>query len=237
MPPVVAAAAIGAVGAIGGGLIASSGARSAANAQTQADQQAIGEQQREFNINQANYAPFLSAGQSALRGFGDLVGTNGNPAQQTAITALQGSPYYQSLYRNEQQAVLANASSTGGIRGGNTQLSLANFGADTLAATIQQQLQNLGGLAGMGLQATGGNAQAGQNSTNAISNLLQSQGAANAGASLASSGAWISALKSLTGSLSGLPGLGSTGYNLANNGSQGQIEVNPNWTSQYPGPF
>jgi hypothetical protein len=74
--------------------------------------------------------------------------------QGAAITALQASPYYQSLYKNGLEANLQNASATGGIRGGNEVRSLADFGADTLNQTIQQQLSALAGLAGMGQGAT-----------------------------------------------------------------------------------
>ena len=55
-----------------------------------------------------------------------------------------------------------------------------NFGADTLASTIQRQLGNLGGLANIGLGATGATAAASTGSTENIMNLLQQMGANNA---------------------------------------------------------
>jgi hypothetical protein len=72
--------------------------------------------------------------------------------------------------------VLQNASATGGLRGGNTERSLADFGADTLAATIQQQLASLGGLAGMGMGATNAVANFGQHATDNISTALTDKG-------------------------------------------------------------
>jgi hypothetical protein len=83
-----------------------------------------------------------------------LLGLNGSGDQQRAIDALRSSPLYQSLYRNGVNTSLANASATGGLRGGNEQHSLYDVGSDTLAQVIQNQLQNLGGLSGQGLQAT-----------------------------------------------------------------------------------
>jgi hypothetical protein len=65
---------------------------------------------------------------------------------------------------------------------------LADFGADTLAQTIQQQLQNLGGIAGLGLGATNSTANFGQQTANNVSNSLTQQGQARASGSLAIGG-------------------------------------------------
>jgi hypothetical protein len=65
---------------------------------------------------------------------------------------------------------------TGGVRGGNTQRSLADFGADTLMQTIQQQLSSLGGLAGMGMGATNAVANFGQHAADNVSGALTDQG-------------------------------------------------------------
>lgn len=184
-----AAAGITAVGALGGGLLASSSAKKAAQAQTSSEQAALAQQQAQWAATRASEQPFISAGTGALGQEGNLIGTNGNDAQSAAITALQNSPYYQSLYRNGLQANLANASATGGIRGGNEVRSLANFGADTLAQTIQQQLANLSGLSSMGANAAAGLGSLGQANSNAQSGLLQGQGAAQAGGILGSQGA------------------------------------------------
>jgi hypothetical protein len=97
-----------------------------------------------------------------------------------AISALKESPTYQSLYNNGEEAILQNASATGGLRGGNTQRSLADFGVDTLSKVIADQLSRLGGLAGMGQGATGSVAALGANKANNITNLLSQIGGAKA---------------------------------------------------------
>jgi hypothetical protein len=199
MPPAVVAAGIGAVGAIGGGLLASSGASSAANAQQKSDAAAIAEQRREFDLTQTLFKPYVNAGTAALPGIEDLLGLNGNAKAQAAITALQGSPMYQSLYNNGQEAILQNASATGGLRGGNTQGALANFGRDTLSQVISDQLSRLGGLAGLGENATGSVAGFGQNTTNAISGLLQAQGNAAASGALTQAGIWSGVINNIAG--------------------------------------
>jgi hypothetical protein len=197
LPPAIVAAGIGAAGAIGGGLLASSGASKAAKAQTTADQAAIAEQQREFNQTQGEFAPYLAAGTSALPSLEDLLGLNGPDKNQAAITALQGSSEYQSLYRNGLEANLQNASATGGIRGGNETRSLADFGSDTLAQVIQNQIGRLGGMAGLGEGATNAAAGFGQQASNNISALNVAQGNAQAGSSLAQGGIWSGVLNNL----------------------------------------
>jgi hypothetical protein len=149
-----AGAAIGAGASLLGGVLGGKGAKKAAKkaaaAQTAAANAAIGEERRQFDLTRSDFMPYLDEGKLGLGGLGDLIGVNGNDKQGSAIEALQASPYYQSLYRNGLEANLQNASATGGIRGGNEVRSLADFGADTLNQTIQQQLSALAGLAGMG---------------------------------------------------------------------------------------
>jgi len=158
----MAGALIGAGASILGGITGGKGASKAAKAQAAAQQASLAEQQRQFNITQANYAPFQAVGTQALGGMQNLLGLAGNDAQGSAISALQASPGFQALYNQGSDAILQNSAATGGLRGGNTQNSLANFGANTLASTIQQQLSNLGGLVNTGMGATNGVAGASQ---------------------------------------------------------------------------
>lgn len=110
--------------------------------------------------------------------------TGGAVDQQGAIDALKVSPLYQSLYRNGEEAILSNAAATGGLRGGNTQSSLYNLGADTLSNVIQNQLANLGGIANMGMGSAGQLGQFGAAAASNIGNSLTQQGQANSNAAL-----------------------------------------------------
>lgn len=175
--PAIAAAGAG----IAGSVISGNAAQGAANTQAGAAQAGIDEQRRQFDVTQQNQQPFIQAGQQAVGSQGDLLGLNGPDKQQAAIAALQGSPGYQSLYHNGEQAVLANGSATGGLRGGNTQASLYNLGANTLSQTIQQQLSSLGGIAGLGAGTGTSLGQIGQGTSTSIGNLLGAQGSAKAG--------------------------------------------------------
>lgn len=151
----MASLAIGAGASILSGIAGGKGASKAAKAQAEAQKASLAEQQRQFNITQQNFQPYQQAGTQALGGVQNLLGLGGNDAQGQAIAALQASPGFQALYNQGSDAILQNSAATGGLRGGNTQNSLANFGANTLASTIQQQLSNLGGLVNTGAGATG----------------------------------------------------------------------------------
>lgn len=206
----VAVPLIGAAAAIGGGALAASSAKSAANkaaaAQTASAQMAIDAQNAQYQQTRSDLQPWQQAGTAALGQQGDLLGLNGTTAQQSSINSLKASPLYQSLFGNGQDAVLQNASATGGLRGGNTANSLANFGRDTLATTIQNQLTNLGGVSEQGQNAAAQTGQFGANAANQISSLLGDQGAAQAGAATAAGAANAALIKSIAGGVTGLAG-------------------------------
>ncbi len=183
---VAAAVGIGtAVAGIAGSAMSSNAASKAAGAQSASAQAGINAQQNEFNQVRAMLAPYAQAGTGALGAQQNLIGVNGAPAQQQAISNLQSQPYYQSQLAAGQNAILQNASATGGLRGGNTQGLLAGFAPGLLAQTIQQQYSNLGGLTSIGQNAAAMTGNAGMSTTNNITGLLGQQGAASAGADLA----------------------------------------------------
>ncbi len=204
----VIAAGIGAVTTIGGSIASSSAQKSAANkaaaAQTASDQAAIAQQQQQYQQTRSDLLPWQQAGTSALGQQGDLLGLNGGAAQQQAITAQQNSPLYESLFRNGVNTTLANASATGGLRGGNTQGALYDKGKDTLAQVIDAQLTRLGGVSEQGQNAAAQTGQFGANASNQVSSLLNNQGAAQGNAAYAVGGANANMIGSITGAVSGL---------------------------------
>jgi hypothetical protein len=164
----------------------SSAAESAANAQTASSQASIAESQRQFDAIQKLLSPYTEAGTGALAGQKDLVGLNGNGAQSSAINSITNSPQMQALVLQGENSILQNASATGGLRGGNVQTALSQFRPQLLSQLIQQQYQNLGGLTSVGQNAAAGVGNAGMQSSKQIQDALQQQGAATAGAALAS---------------------------------------------------
>lgn len=106
--------------------------------------------------------PYEQAGQLAIQGQQDLIGLGGVEAQQNAINGISNGVEMQALTQQGENAILQNASATGGLRGGNTQSALATFRPSTLSALINQQYERLGGLSTLGAQTTGSIAQLGQ---------------------------------------------------------------------------
>jgi len=89
------------------------------------------------------------------------------------------------MVRQGENALLQNASATGGLRGGNVQSALAQYRPQILSDLINQQYGRLGGLSQMGQAAAGGQAVAGQSMASNVGNLFGQQGAALAGGQLA----------------------------------------------------
>lgn len=168
------------IGGLFGGGAQKRAASKAAAAQIEAANKGIAEQGRQYDQSRADFMPYLTAGTGALAGMSGLLGLGGGDEQARALAALEASPGFASLVRNGEEAVLQNASATGGIRGGNTQRGLADFRSDALADTLQRQLSNLGGIAGMGMGATGTIAALGANKANATTGLYDAIGDATA---------------------------------------------------------
>lgn len=126
------------------------------------------------NALQESLGGYAGAGQDALNAQLALTGALGPDAQREAVAALESSPMFQSLAAQGEQAILQNASATGGLRGGNTQGALAQFRPQLLNQTIQERFANLGGISNLGLAAS-------QQLGSGLSGLAQSAG--NVGAS------------------------------------------------------
>lgn len=173
------------IGGITGSTAQAKAGQAASATQAAGAQQGIGTLTDYLAAVQQAFAPYQQAGAQALTGQQDLLGTNGAGAQQSAISALQGSPLYTSQLAAGENSILQNASATGGLRGGNTQATLAQFSPQLLAQLIQQQYSQLGSMSGMGLNATGGLGNATIATGNSIAELLQQQAAAKAGGQIA----------------------------------------------------
>lgn len=176
------------IGSLIGGGKAKKSADAAAKLQYDAATQGIAESARQFDITNENYAPYRELGASAVDGFSDLAGLSGDEAQTAALASLRQSPLYQTLYRTGEEAILANASATGGIRGGNMQRSLADFGSDTFASAIERELAMLGGAIGIGANAVGATGQFGQQAVSEQNDLRNRGAEAQAQAKLVRGG-------------------------------------------------
>lgn len=158
----------------------SGAAREAAGIQSEAAQAGIAEQQRQFNAVQELLNPFVEAGNTALQQQQALSGSLGQEAQQQAISGIEGSSQFTAMQQQGENAILQNASATGGLRGGNVQGALGQFRPQLLNELVNQRFGQLSGLSQMGQASAAGVGAAGQSTGANIANLLGQSGQAQA---------------------------------------------------------
>lgn len=194
---VAAAIGVSAAAGIASGAMQAGTAGDAGDAQMQADMMAIAEQRRQFDEMQKLLKPYVDIGPKALTGQTDLLGMNGNEAQQAAIDQLKSGSMFNELNLQGQNAILQNASATGGLRGGNTQAALAQFSPALLQSMIEGQYNKLNGLTTLGQNSAAQQGVAGMNMASNIGALYQDYGAAQAGGILGQARGWGSAINSV----------------------------------------
>lgn len=192
-----------------GGVMQGNAAGDAASQQAAASDAGIAEQRRQFDAIQKLFEPYIKAGETSLTGLSPyaaagapalqqqqaLLGLNGLDAQKQAIAAVEQGGLFGELVKQGEDAMLQNASATGGLRGGNMQAALAQFRPQMLSQAISDQYSRLGGLtalgqttnqniASMGQASAAGQATAGMQSANNIAALQADKGAALAGGTL-----------------------------------------------------
>jgi len=227
----VAAAVIG--GAVIGGVVSSSSASKAASAQGAASDASIAEQRSQFDAMQKTLKPFVDAGSPALRQIASysevaqpaldeqqaLSGMLGPERQQQAINVIEQSPLYMEYVAQGEDAILQNASATGGLRGGNVQGALSQFRPAVLSQMIEDKYSKMGGmvnfgsnasqnLATMGQASAAGEGAAGMTMASNIGNANMAAGDARAQAALTNGQAW----GNVGGAVSYLGGMGMQGF-------------------------
>ena len=151
-------------------------AERAAGAQKDAANAGIAEQKTQWEQSQDTMRPYVDAGIPGLAGMQPYaqagapafeqqqaaIGLQGPEAQQAYMDQLENSPYMQEMMQQGENAMLQNASATGGLRGGNMQAALAQFRPEMMQNYMDQQYGRLGGIAQAGMQTQGNLAQLGQ---------------------------------------------------------------------------
>ena len=143
--------------------------------------------------------PYVEAGGPALQAQMAALGLAGPEAQQAYVSQQEQSPIFQALARQGEEAILQNASATGGLRGGNVQGALAQFRPQLLNQFLEQQYGRLGGITQLGQRSAAGVGVAGMDASADISTLLGTGGAARAGSALAKGQMYGDILGSLGG--------------------------------------
>lgn len=203
------AAAVGA-GFLGSSLIGARSSRRAARRQRRGLSNATRTQQEMFERTQELLRPFVDRGTLALGEQGAFLGLDGPEAEQAAVDRLTQSPTFQSMLDQGEEAILANASATGGLRGGNTQRALATFAPQLLNQQIQTRLANLGDIVGTGANAAARTGSFGQNAASQIAANQTAIGQTRAGAAMATGQTYANLLNT-AGSLAALSGFGGGG--------------------------
>ena len=204
---------LSAVGSIVGGSMASDAASSAANAQSQAAAQATAEQRRQFDINQANQAPWLAAGKNALA---QLNGGNFDVSQ---------TPGYQFRLSEGLNALDRTAAARGGLMSGAALKAATRYGQDYASNEYTNAYNRIASQAGLGQTAANNLGAYGQQYASNIGNILGQGANAAASGYVGSANAWNQALGGATNAL----GQGFANYyaNQPYSGTPGTSNVSP----------
>jgi hypothetical protein len=167
------------------------GSQNAADAMTNADNNAIATQQSTLgNINNI-WGTQQQLGQGADTALGNALGTNGQPADYSGF---ENTPGYQFAVQQGTQAIQRQAASMGNAYTPNTAIAVGQYVTGAANQNYNQYIQNLMGAAGLGSTANAGIATPTYQTGANISTLQQNQGYAQAsgvtGASNAIGGAF-----------------------------------------------
>ena len=175
-----------------GGVLANRSAGRAVDAQSAAAQEANALQKYMYDTTRADYAPYREAGYTALNRLQNLLQ---NPGQ------IRNEPGYQ-FQRNEgMRALNANAAARGMTYSGAQAKALQQYGNDYATNKLNESYNRLASIAGIGQQATGSVANAGQNYASGVGNNLIGMGNANAAAALMRGSTYQNMLGSLGATL------------------------------------
>jgi hypothetical protein len=226
---VITAAVIGAGASLIGGMMSSSAASKAADAQVQAANTNVDLQKAIFQKQTELQEPFRAAGITAQNRLLDLLGLSGNTTakgygsmgEQFSQNKFTADPGYAFRLSEGQKALDASAAARGGLLSGNTLKGAIDYGQNaasqeyqnafnryqTERANILNPLQSLGGV-GQTSANTLGNAA--QNYANQAGNAYTQAGNAQASGYIGQANAWNQALGGASNALA----KGFTNYGL-----------------------
>ncbi len=185
---VVVGAGVAAAGAIGGGLIASKGAKSAAQTQAEAAREAGDVTLEQYYQNREDLAPWREAGAEAVNKLAEL--TKVGPGEY------EKSPYYNFLMEEGTTALERGAAARGKQFSGEEAKALTQYGKNLASTDYDTWLNNWyksltpwQSLAGVGETAAAQTAQAGGQAATNISQTIMAGGQAKAAGQLGAANA------------------------------------------------
>jgi hypothetical protein len=186
---------IAAAAVVGGALISSRGARSAAQTQQEASDRAVAAQQSQADRVYADQAPYREQGVNALRTLAGEVGRMPTAAE------VMSDPGYQFGMNQGQQALQRGFAARGGRVSGAAMKAATEYGQNYATTGFnaayqrrQDRLNRLAALAGIGQTATQASGQAGMQAGANAANLISSQGDATAASRMAQGNIWGNAI-------------------------------------------
>lgn len=208
---------------VGSAVISSKATKGAAKSQAQGTADGIAENARQFDITQANQAPYLAAGKAAL---GTLASENDRALDTSNI---QMDPGYQFGLRQGQQAIDRKTSAAGGRISGAALKEAAQFGTDYATTGYDaayarknqaraDRLNRLAALAGVGQTATQNVGVLGAHTASENSALMAAAGNNAGAAQIAQGNIWGGAGNQLA-ALYGRKNSGSTYTDSSGTGS------------------
>lgn len=181
----IAAAGIGALGSVIGGLFGGGGAKKAARIQQQTTREQIAANERNRAELTALSQPAIDRGNAAGSTYAGLLGIGGDPAASAAaLGTWRGSTGYQDLLDTGLRSVNSNAYARGMGDSGATLRALQRTGANIANQNQQQYLSNLGMLMQSGNSAIGNVAGVATNTVNANNQALQAGADASGNAAI-----------------------------------------------------
>ena len=197
----------GVVGAVGGAMIASNGAKSAANTVAQGQAGATQAQYDMYNQTRADQAPWRGAGGQAVDALSKWYGLGGVNQDGTAGTAqtpdyqsmLQNMPGYQFQMQQGTDAVQHNLAARGLLKSGAAGKELTQYGQGQAATYADKYVNGLQSLAGLGQTSVGQTGAAGANAAGNAGAAMQNGAAGVASGQVGQANAWSNGLNGLAG--------------------------------------
>ena len=171
----------------------------ASGAQQSANQQALAEQRRQYELAQNNLSPWYQAGREAIQQQRALMGLGGDSANQ--LSALANSPGYRFRLQQGQQALDAGLAARGGMGSGKSMAAANEYGQNFASNEYGNRLNQLAGLSGTGQNVA-------QNMGTMGANYAQNYGGTLQGGANALGSAYLNAANATQSSLLGGANLG-----------------------------
>ena len=197
----IGAAAISAGSAIFSGSQSKKAAKKQRRALLEAQRMDLEHQEKMWHRAQELLAPFRDLG---LRGGDEIraaLGYDGAEAQEAFVSRVMSSPMFDHMNEVGEEAILANAAATGGLRGGDVQQALAQQRTGNLAGLAERRIDQAMSLADLGSRAAGGGASLAPHFNEGGGRYTASAGAATAAGITGAAGAYAGGLNDIASTL------------------------------------